>query len=125
MGKSELRGSKAKQEVQVNPCLLSSNKSRPHHCTRTKPGNTKPWQHTTLATHYPGNILPWQHTTLATQTTQNEPSLMFPAQHDTVLHRPQSLPATKARIYFKNTYIRATEIVAPTNTYLRMTSRHM
>ena len=27
MGKAELRGCKAKQEVSVNPCLLSSNKS--------------------------------------------------------------------------------------------------
>ena len=36
---------------------------------------------------------------LATQTTQNEPFLMFPAQHDTVLHRLQSLPASKAKIF--------------------------
>ena len=40
-----------------------------------------------------------EHKPLATQTTQNEPSLMFPAQHDTVLHRLQSLPTTKARIF--------------------------
>ena len=30
LGKAEPCGSKAKQEVRVNPCLLSSNKSRPH-----------------------------------------------------------------------------------------------
>ena len=30
LGKAEPRNSKAKQEVRVNPCLLSSNKSRPH-----------------------------------------------------------------------------------------------
>ena len=30
LGKAELCGSKAKQGVRVNPCLLSSNKSRPH-----------------------------------------------------------------------------------------------
>ena len=30
LGKAEPRGSKAKQGVRVNPCLLSSNKSRPH-----------------------------------------------------------------------------------------------
>ena len=30
LGKAEPHNSKAKQEVRVNPCLLSSIKSRPH-----------------------------------------------------------------------------------------------